>query len=238
MKKKFKLTIIGFGVMGKKYAGIFSEGFDVYILSGRNVEHEAEQSGAKCGIDFENTIRASDFILLAIPLTALDSVVARLNKLVRPETVVMDICSAQIPAHKKMSQLKCKFFGIHADCVIGSPDNTILNYLGQKGYTFRKVIPEEHDKENSIIGLVHFIGIVLDSFFGKDDRSILSKSPAAQNILRLIEHLSNNSPSTYRETQIDNGYMANRRIELLRAIENYHNELSNGEFPFKSNGGL
>ena len=47
MTNKKKMTIIGFGRMGRKFAEISLEGFNVHIVSTRNVRSDVEKLGAR-----------------------------------------------------------------------------------------------------------------------------------------------------------------------------------------------
>jgi prephenate dehydrogenase len=232
MSERPTLTIIGFGRMGKKFTEVFAEGFDVQVVSSRDVKTEVERLGAKYVEDFGGAIRSSDYIFIAVPIYALDSVVHHINQYVRPDTVAFDMCSARMVAAKKLQQLRCKHFGIHGGGVFGEPDPVILNYLRTRGYTFQAMSAQEHDEANAVVGLAHFIGMVLDSHLEHKDKQEFTQSPAASYLLRLIEHLRRNSPATYWETQICNPFTKDKRKELITAFIEYDKCLSEGEFPF------
>ena len=46
MSKKSKMCVIGFGRMGKRCAKVFSEGFEVEVISRRDIRSEAGERGA------------------------------------------------------------------------------------------------------------------------------------------------------------------------------------------------
>ncbi|UCG61565.1 MAG: hypothetical protein JSV52_14830 [Candidatus Zixiibacteriota bacterium] len=227
-----KMTIIGFGVMGKKYAGLFSKVLDVTVVSSRNVRIEVENMGASYCADLTTAIGQAGYILICAPLDALDGIISSINEHSHPECVVIDICSARVAAHEKLAALKRRHFGLHGNIITGEPDERMLEYLSQTGLYPTRMTPTEHDQLNSIIGLVHFVGLVLNKHFGSDDRKILAQSPAASHVLRLMDHLRSNSPATYKETQIDNGYTGRRRNDLIRAMAECDRKLNAGEFPF------
>jgi len=229
MNDRKSMTIVGFGRMGRKFAEIFTSNFDVQVISSRDVKNDVEKLGAKLVQDYEEAIARSDYIFVAVPIYALDKVVERINQFVKPDTTAIDICSAKVAAEEKLSRLKCKHFGIHNNAIIGSPDSAIIEYLNNKGYDLQAMTAEEHDKQNSVIGLAHFIGMVLNSYLGSEERATLRKSKAGTFLLQLIEHLRANSPVTYWETQTQNPHMARYRAELLKAFQEYDDRLSKGQ---------
>lgn len=156
--------------------------------------------------DFGEAIGSSSYISIAVPIHALDSVIGHINSCVQPATWVFDMCSATVTAAKKMSRLKSRWFGLHAGGVFGKVRDEVLDYLAEKGPRFSFMTPEEHDRRNSVIAMVHFIAMAAESVLSKADRRILATSPAATNLLRLIDHLRENAPDTYCESQVCNTF--------------------------------
>jgi prephenate dehydrogenase len=143
------------------------------------------------------------------------------------------MCSARVIAGMKMSSLKCRWFGIHAGFVIGEAPDEMLGYLSNKGYDLLPMTAEEHDERNSIVAMVHFIGMATDCLLNESERQYLRKeSPASINLLKLIDHLKTNSPDTYWESQIHNSFTKNQRHRLLKAFKEYSDKLDQGYFPF------
>lgn len=186
---KPRLMIIGFGRMGRRFAEVFSEGLDVAVSSTREVSDKVRRIGAVYVDDFDRSVSAADYIFIAVPLRALDSVIERVNCHVRPDTWAFDMCSARVAAAGKMSALKFRWFGLHGGGVFGDAPTEILDYLAERGYQFRPMTPEEHDARNGLIAMVHFIGMAMDSILSEDERRTLATSPAAMNLLKLIDHL-------------------------------------------------
>lgn len=230
---KPKMTIIGFGRMGRRFAEVFSEGFDIGISSSREIGEEANELGAYQIDNFEKAIASSNYIFLAVPIHALDSVIEKINHHINPETWAFDMCSARVVAGKKMSSIKCRWFGIHAGFVIGEAPDEILEYLSGKGYNLPQITAEQHDERNSIVAMVHFIGMATDNLLSKNERQYLNKkSPASKNLLKLIDHLKANSPDTYWESQTQNQFTKHQRHRLLKAFREYSDKLDQGYFPF------
>ena len=87
-----------------------------------------------------------------------------------------------------------------------------------------KLIPRTAEDEDRRTGpgMAHFIGMALELYLPEEEREKLP-SGAGRFLLQsvygrcpkkgehLIEHLKTNSPSTYRETQLLNPFMADAR---------------------------
>lgn len=227
-----RMLIIGFGCMGHRFAKIFCEYFDVYISSTRDVAVDIEAIGAKPVNDFEETVSSARYIFIAVPIHALDGVISKVNEHVNPSTWAFDMCSARIVAQEKMSALKCRWFGLHATGIFGEPSETILEVLARHGLRYQPMTAETHDKENSITAMAHFVGMGLDFLMDDYDRTRFQSSPAARNLMNLIEHLKNNSPDTYWESQICNPFTREQRRRLLNGLQELDCALARGEFPF------
>ena len=228
-----KLMIIGFGRIGKRFAEVFADGFHVRVSSRRDVRKDVNGVGAHYVEDFGEVVGSSDYILLAVPIHALESVIEQVNRWVQPETWAFDMCSARIVAAKRMSALKCRWFGLHAGGAFGEAPDEIIDYLDRKGHRFGPMTPEEHDRRNSVVAMVHFIGMATESILSQEDWRILTTmSPIARNLLQLIEQLRKNSPDTYWESQLCNPFTQGQRQRLLKGFAEYAETLDRGEFPF------
>jgi prephenate dehydrogenase len=224
--------------MGKRCAKLFSDGFLVDIVSRRDVRAEAHERGAQQSADARKSISEADFIFLAVPIEALDIWIPKINEFARPECVVMDCCTVRQAANERLSQVLRKRFGMpevggqHV-LVDGEPDERISEYLLKHGcQVFQMKTDKSHGKP--VVGLAHFIGMALDLKLTETDRSVMSQSPACCYLLQLIEHLKSNSPSTYKETQLLNPYMSERRKELIDWLKEFDTDLDKGIFRFES----
>lgn len=68
---KPKTTIIGFGKIGKRFTEVFSEGFDVGVMSSRDNATLVNELGAYQINNFKEAIGSSSYIFLAVPIHAL-----------------------------------------------------------------------------------------------------------------------------------------------------------------------
>lgn len=71
------------------------------------------------------------------------------------------------------------------------------------------------------------------SFGGSDLYPTLIEKAAARNLLDLVVHLRNNTPSTYWESQVCNPFTSRLRRRLVESMGHYADRLDRGKFPFE-----
>lgn len=233
-----KMCVIGFGRMGKRAAKLFSEGFEVEVISSRNVESELVGMGAKQSDDVTVSLSSADFIFLTIPVDAIKTWVARINQTSREDCTVIDCCTARLASERELAPIDRKRFGMpefspRGVVVVGQPDRMITQYLTSKGCQLNQISPEQADKKTGP-GLAQFVGMALDLHLDESQRSQLRRSKAGSYLLQLIHHLKSNSSSTYRETQILNPYMSDARKKLIKSFLQFDEELDDGVFRFEA----
>ncbi len=229
---KSKLMVVGYGRMGRKFAKVFTRGFDVHVYSLRDVGDDIAKSGCTPVTDFDSCAASSDYVFLAVPVFALEGYVQRLNRCIGRDACVFDMCSARISAEYKMRNLKCRWFGVHAGGCFGDPDPRILEFIAGRGVRFQRMSAEEHDRRNSLIAMAHFLGMALDDMMNEEDREAFEASPAARNLLALVDHLKDNAPATYWESQMCNPFTGSSRHRLIDFMIDCSDRLDRGEFPF------
>jgi hypothetical protein len=235
MPQRPKMCIVGFGRMGRICAKLFSQGFDVEIISRRDIQAEALERGARQSEDPDKSLANADYVFLAVPIEALDGWIPRVNELTKPECVVMDCCTVREAADEKLSRLERRRFGLpeiggSESPVDGEPDPLIREYLEVQGCRLRPI----QNEGKPVSGIAHFIGMALDLNLTEEERSRLGRGGAGQCLLRLIEHLKTNSPSTYKEIQLLDAGMSARRREVIEWLKALDEELDKGEFRFQA----
>lgn len=229
---KSKLMVVGYGRMGRKFAKVFTEAFDVHVFSRRDVGDDIVESGCTQVSDFNSCAASSDYVFLAVPVFELEGYVQRLNSCMRADACVFDMCSARISAESKMRKLKCRWFGMHAGGGFGDPDPRILEFMAGRGVRFQRMSAEAHDRRNGVIAMAHFVGMALDDLMNEEDRDAFETSPAARSLLALVDHLKDNAPATYWESQVCNPFTGKHRRRLIDFMAEYSDRLDQGEFSF------
>ena len=231
------MTVVGFGPMGRRFTRLFSSDFDVRVSSSRDVGEEVAEIGATVVPDRGHALTSSDYIFLSVPLTALPELIDDVNTYSKEDAVIIDCCSARVPAEQLLSRLNRQHFGMHdikkdEYCITGEINDEMTEFFHRWGIRINCMPPEEHDRINAIIGIGHFVGLFLGHFLSDDEKENLAAIGSGSKIMALVSHFVGNSPATWRETQVDNQFMKERRAKLIKAFIQYHESLSKGEYPF------
>lgn len=238
MISKKKMIIIGLGRMGIRAANLFNEGFEVEIISNRDIQSDIKGIQAQQSKDIIQSISCADYIFLAVPVWVVKEWVSRINQYTRKDCMIIDCCTARLAAEKELSLIDRKRFsfpelGGEKIPVIGEVDTVISEYLRKRGIQLYPITSEEYDT-NILAGIAHFIGMALDLHFNQDILSHQKESGAISCIAGLIQHLKSNSPSTYKETQLLNPFMSPARKNVIKALQHFDKELDAGEFKFEA----
>ena len=237
MLERPRMCIVGFGRIGKICARLFSPGFDVEIISRRDIQAEALERGARQSEDAAKSLADADYVFLAVPIEALDGWIPQINRLTTPACVVMDCCTVREAANEKLSGVQRRRFGLPEiggaeSPVDGEPDPLIRDYLEAQGCLLCPIESEDPERK-PVSGIAHFIGMALDLHLTAEERIGLERGGAGQCLLKLIEHLKTNSPSTYKEIQLLDAQMSARRKEVIAWLKALDEELDRGEFRFQ-----
>jgi len=232
------MTIVGFGAMGNRFARLFSSEMDVRVSSSRNVANEVADCGASFVSDRGSALASSDYIFLAVPLQALPGLIEEVNAVSKKSVVVIDCCSARVAADQAFCRLHRRHFGVHdvakgEYCITGDINPEMTGFFHRQGIKIHCMPAEQHDRRNAVIGIGHFIGLSLGRFLAEDEKAVLSGMGSGSKVMALVNHFAGTSPATWRETQIDNPFTGQERERFIKALIQYHDALSRGEYPFE-----
>ncbi len=238
VKEKKSLCVIGWGRMGRNAARLFWPGFQVTVISRRDVRQEVEATDAVLAERRDRALKEANYVFLAIPVDIIPKWTERINRYTPSDCVIIDCCTARVAAEKALKEIKRERFGLPELSqgtipVIGKPDEKIADYLKIWGCNLQPMNAEEYDRDTTSAGIAHFIGMALDLYLNDSQRTQLRKARSGSFLLQLIEHLKSNSPTTYRETQTLNPFMSKARKELVKALEKTRGDLDEGTFRFK-----
>jgi prephenate dehydrogenase len=229
--------VVGYGAFGQLMARLLSEHSKVSVYSRRTI----------AGIEFSNNINAGtladiakcDVILLCNELHALEENATALAKLVKPSTIVMDVCSVKvIPAQILKSTLSghCKVLATHPlfgpqsapigknhgkkivwHEISGGPFDELEAFFTNKlGLGIIKMSPEEHDKQMAWVHcLTFFVGRGLMEL--NPPESKLSTN-YYEHLLSVVELEKQHSYELFRTIQVGNMYSSQIRKELIQRL--------------------
>lgn len=239
------IGIIGFGSFGALFAELMSQHVPVVVHSRRELAASDLPQNVAIG-SFED-VAACDIVVIATELAGLDITCERISKLVKPQTIVMDVCSVKVlPARIMQKYLsgRCRLlgthplFGPHSIKSGGTKDKVVvwhelsggpfpeLEAFMQNNFGFKivKMDDEAHDREMAWVhGLTFFVG-----------RGLLElKLPELtlptgyyEKLLALTEIEKDHSYELFRTVQLGNPYTDEVRKKYVEALEGLEERLS------------
>jgi len=180
-----KVAIIGgTGKMGRWFTKFFLEEGDQVVVSGRNKEELAKMKsefGVEVG-DNLNAVKSADRVLISVPIDNFETVINEIHSHVRPNQVIMDICSVkEFPVKMMHKYIKTgvtlgthPLFGPNVESIqnqnfVLTPTsdeeerfaNDFKKWLEERHVNVSVMSPKKHDELMSVVlGLPHFIGVV------------------------------------------------------------------------------
>ncbi len=179
-----KTAIIGAGKMGRWFTRFFLEQGDYVIVSSRSPEKLSQLK--EFGVEIAGSVdavRRADRVLICVPIENFEEVVKKIHSHVRPDQVIMDICSIkEIPVKIMHEHIKTGItLGTHPVFGPGAKNirdqNFVLtpttkteevfaqkfgDWLKEAGANVFVMSPRRHDELMSVVlGLPHFLGLVV-----------------------------------------------------------------------------
>jgi len=180
-----KTAIIGAGKMGRWFTRFFLEEGDSVIVSSRSKEKLLkirDEFGVKIA-DNINAVENADRVLICVPIENFEAVVKEIHSHIRPDHVVMDICSIKEKPVKIMHEYIKTGTTLGTHPVFGpgvkgiEKQNFVLTPVGNKEKMFARefkswleqrqanvfiMSPKKHDELMSVVlGFPHFLGLVV-----------------------------------------------------------------------------
>jgi len=225
-----KVAIIGgTGKMGRWFTKFFLEEGDQVVVSGRNKEKLAKMKEAfKVEVgDNLNAVKSADRVLISVPIDNFEDVIKEIHSHVRPNQVIMDICSVkEFPVKMMHKYIKTgvtlgthPLFGPNVESI--QNQNFVLTptsdeekrfaddfkkWLEERHVNVSVMSPKKHDELMSVVlGLPHFIGVVAcDALL---DYANLAETKRAAGtsyklLLKLTETVVSQDPEFYASLQM------------------------------------
>jgi len=225
-----KVAIIGAGKMGRWFTRFFLEEGDHVIVSSRGREkllRIRDEFGVKIA-DNVNAVKNADRVLICVPIENFEDVVKEIHSHIRPNQVVMDICSIkEIPVKTMHKYIKNgTTLGTHPVFGPGvkniKNENFILTPINNKEKMFAEkfkswlekrranvfiMSPRKHDELMSVVlGLPHFLGLVVcDTLLDYGNFLEMKKVAGAsyKMLLTLAEAVASEETKSYTNLQMN-----------------------------------
>ena len=225
-----RVAIIGAGKMGRWFTKFFLEEGDSVIISSRTNEKLLK---IRDEFDVEiadnvNAVKNADRVLICVPIENLEDVVKEIHQHVRPDQVVMDICSIKEAPVKIMHKYIKTGTTLGTHPVFGpgvkgiKNQNFILTPISNKEKVFAEnfkgwleerqvnvliMSPKKHDELMSVVlGLPHFLGLVVcDTLLDLDNYNEMERVAGASYklLLTLAEAVASEETEFYTSLQMN-----------------------------------
>jgi len=223
------VAIIGAGRMGRWFTKFFlDQGFSV-IVSSRSKEKLQKMKnefGVETTTDNANAVKSADRVLICVSIENFEDVVKEIHSYVKPNQIVMDICSIKESPVNIMHRYITSgvtlgthpMFGPDAEGI--EDQNFILTPTSSEERKFAddfkawleerkaKVLfmsPKKHDElMSTVLGLSHFVGMVAcDTLLSESNFADTKKAagPSYKLLSTLAERVASQDPDFYATLQ-------------------------------------
>lgn len=243
---KMTVGIIGYGPFGKTIASVIAPHRYVKIFSRRQLPSSVLCPNSTFS-DLGSVARC-DVVVLSNELSQFENDCRAISKFVKPDTIVMDVCSVKVRPCEVMKNVlggRCRLLATHPLFGPQSIDGTNaagmtivwheiegtgfddLRKLFEKEISLiiKEVDPDIHDREMAWVhGLSFFIGRGLLNI--ELPMSDLTTNYYSQ-LVKLHDIEKEHSLELFRTIQLANPYTSVVRKKFLHALENLENDLEN-----------
>ena len=238
------IGIIGFGSFGQFLSRSLALQFDV--TASDKLDHSLTAGCMGVRWDTIGHVANNDVVILAVPLTALEDVLETISSHLRPQSLVMDVCSVkQEPIRLMRSYLHdVQILGTHPLFgpqsakegtwkhkivvwpVTASSKETdqMLAFFRDSGLDVIEMPPDEHDRQMANVqALTHFIARALADM--NVNKSPLATS-AFDHLIKVNELLGRDSWDLFLTIQTGNPFAEEVRRTLLTKLTSLENSLT------------
>ncbi len=239
------IGIIGFGRFGRLAAGCLARDFKVYVACGRDAQRMRIEAAGALASDLDSVCRQK-ILILCVPISAMQMVLADVAPRIPPGTLVVDVCSVKqlpvqwmrriLPEHARILGTHPMFGPDSAEgglgghkivlCPVRIPGRQykkIKDYLGARGLKVIEADPGRHDREIAVsLALTHYIGRALDAF-GACPMPI--DTEGYKRLLNILGVVTNDTWQLFYDMHRYNPYAADQRRAFRRAMEKIERKL-------------
>jgi prephenate dehydrogenase len=246
MESNCTIGIVGFGRFGKLMANYLAADFPVRV---HDPAVAADRFVTSIGLELVSLEAASrcEVVILAVPISCLKDALGQVRPHLRPDSLVVDVCSVKEHPVRWMQELLPANVAILSTHPMFGPDSAaeslegrkivlcpvrisavrikaIRSYLTAKGLVVIETSPSEHDRQIAIsLALTHFIG-----------RSLAAMGVAPQDIdtegykrlLRILDVVENDTWQLFEDMNRFNPFAAEARRSFIKALQAIERRIS------------
>lgn len=235
------IGLIGFGRLGRLLVRHFARDAAIFVYDVAPRPREVRALGA-VPATLEEACR-QDIVIPCVPIAAFEALIKRIRGLLRPDALLIDVCSVKEHPVRVMKRLLPRSVQILATHPNFGPDSAALSLRGQKlvvcrvrispdryrqvrrlferkGLDLVEMTPAAHDRKAAAsLVLTHFIGRALIGF-GAAPTGI--DTEGYKRLLRILQTVQNDSWQLFKDMNRFNAYagaMRRRLLKTMRAID-------------------
>ena len=240
------IGIIGYGRFGRLTARYLAEDFKVFVYNRSTIDPKKLFDNVQ--ISSLERVCGQKYVILAVPISGFQDVLKQVQPLLKPDTIVIDVCSVKVYPVQWMKELLPENVSILATHPMFGPDSAadsvagmklaycnvsldksryrkIKSYLESKDLIVIETSPEEHDRQIAVtLALTHFIGRSL-SAFGADQLQV--DTEGYKRLLHILEVVENDTWQLFLDMNRYNPFAKEVRDSFINAMENIDRELAN-----------
>jgi prephenate dehydrogenase len=244
------IGIIGFGRFGKLAARYLAEDFDVAVYHRTDKSAEIHRTGARSAS--LETVCRRDIVIPCVPISALHEVLKTIAPLLRPDCLVVDVCSVKEYPIGLMTNMLPRTVSILATHPMFGPDSAsdalegrkiclckvrvanttyqnIKTYLASKGLLVIEATAREHDEQiASSLSLTHFIGRTLSEYGAKQ---LDIDTEGYKRLLHILEVVERDTWQLFADMHRFNSYAKEKRIAFMDIMQDINSRLEQGKQP-------
>lgn len=236
--------VVGLGGFGKFVVSLLPDSVEILVN-----DADAKRIPEKAHEATLGKVASADVVILAVPLASYEELLPQLAKDIRPETLVIDVCSVK----SMPEELIKKFLPQHANILATHPlfgpqsakngtkdhqlivtskrgeiADKVLDYCSEKlGLDIVHLSADEHDK---IMGQIHVLTFFLARALGEMKlKDTPFMTPSYKMISDLVTFNASHSNELFETIQLGNPYAATMRDAVIKAFEDVNDRLSSEE---------
>ena len=232
------IGLIGYGRFGRLTVKNLATDFDVAVHT-RNPDKGPDIADAGGRLVSIEEAAAQRFVILCVPISAMRRTLRIIKPLLKPDAVVVDVCSVKVYPAQWMKDLLPPTVEILATHPMFGPDSAarsvsghkivlcperisperyqkIKHWLVKKGLNLIETSPEEHDRKIAVsLALTHFIGRSLAEF-GAPPLDI--DTEGYKRLLHILGVVNNDTWQLFEDMHHFNPFAPEKRRDFLRAM--------------------
>jgi len=232
------IGILGFGRFGQLMCRYLAKDFHVVVFDRRGRNELIGAHGAVTA-DIPETCQ-QEILILAVPISSLETVLREIGPHLTPPTTVVDVCSVKSLPVQWMEAHLPKEIAIYATHPMFGPDSAAdtldgqkivvcpvrgpasfhpkaVQYLKSKGLEVIETTPDAHDRQIAVtLALTHFVGRSLAEY-GAQPLQI--DTDGYKRLLHTLEVVTHDTWQLFEDMNRFNPYAAKERRALLAATQ-------------------